>query len=679
MSCQPIPLTAFIVHKYQRRHWDKAFQTKALHEYSPRMVKHYRILMTIFSKHATLNEPVDLSKHLMDLFFDVISDLTFGESFNALTTGSVGFVILNMWMFHLLRSIPIVASRLLYMMQWYASAISKRKEKMKNISPDLYTYLSQSDTFEANGIHEAQLAIIAGADTNAITVSNACYLLCRHPEYQEKLYEELCALPVADDVTDDQFLMDARAFVRPDDFSRSQILNLLAAAIYNKHDVTSPIVATPMAPNKQKIVAPKRPGAKRGRPPKSQVAPSSVPSISSTPGSKPLRVKLTFKRGETGQPDERDAPAYQFPLSAPPSEEATVQDDDYVSTYSVEDSQGGGRGARQRKPPQRYDVVYGSEMDNLITSCATVTKMDDGGDGGMDSSPPHIFNLRATDRYDSPMTGKGHTSLSRFNRPVSQDVYDILNSLRSSPEIQVDLPNMWIDEAAGMPKPYTGVFLISLYIQCYENSLWHICDLIADTWIRALQEANRRSQKSNDKRCHMWRKNMALEMKFKIGKLGFKKETEDLGLDVEDPDIAPDVAEFVPEHVFDLYAHTRPKCGARLLWADAMALSGRKMEADIVRHPDAWPKELFYDVMCTALRLVGRKLTLKIEEKYEGAWCRYHEHGKHGLPCYRQLAALQNGAKADGAGKGQKGARAVDGGEERDPKRVRFGGDARGK
>src|SRR5690348_8683305 len=106
------------------------------------MVKHYRILVKSLSKHASTTGSIDVSKHLMDLFFDVISDLTLGESFNALTTGernpiigeflqyqhSVGFVLLNMWMFHLLRSIPTVASRLLYMMQWYASAISQRKE-----------------------------------------------------------------------------------------------------------------------------------------------------------------------------------------------------------------------------------------------------------------------------------------------------------------------------------------------------------------------------------------------------------------------------------------------------------------------------------------------------------------------------------------------------------------------
>ena len=77
---------------------------------------------------------------------------------------------------------------------------------MKDISPDLYTYLSQSDTFEINGIHEAQLAVVAGADTNAITVSNACYLLCRHPEYQKKLYEELSDLPAHGDIIDDRHL-----------------------------------------------------------------------------------------------------------------------------------------------------------------------------------------------------------------------------------------------------------------------------------------------------------------------------------------------------------------------------------------------------------------------------------------------------------------------------------------
>ncbi|KAH6644601.1 cytochrome P450 [Boeremia exigua] len=208
-------------HKHRRRYWDKAFQTSALQQYSPRISKHYRRFLSIFSHNATSNVSVDASKLLLDLFFDVVSDLTFGESFDTLTTGKrnpiieeflqnqkiLGFVILNMWVFHLIRSIPMVATRILYMTQWYASAVLKRKEK-KNISPDLYTHLSQSDSFEVNSVHEAQLAVIAGADTNAITVSNVFFLLCRHPEYQHILFEEISGLPSHEDIIEDSHLLN---------------------------------------------------------------------------------------------------------------------------------------------------------------------------------------------------------------------------------------------------------------------------------------------------------------------------------------------------------------------------------------------------------------------------------------------------------------------------------------
>jgi hypothetical protein len=141
-----------------------------------------------------------------------------------------------------------------------------------------------------------------------------------------------------------------------------------------------------MAPNKQTIIKPKRPGAKRGRLPKLQAASSPALSTASTPEPK-LKLKISFKRGESGHPDERDAPAYQFPLRAPPSQDVPVKDDGYVSVGSVENSHGRRRGARQRKPPQRDDVVYGSEMDHLIASSATLAKAEDDEYVGMDSSP----------------------------------------------------------------------------------------------------------------------------------------------------------------------------------------------------------------------------------------------------------------------------------------------------
>lgn len=144
-----------------------------------------------------------------------------------------------------------------------------------------------------------------------------------------------------------------------------------------------------MAPNKQKVI---RSGRKPGGPPRPQpatFAPSPVP----TPAPKPLKLKVTFKRGGTGQPDERDAPAYQFPLSAPPSDDPPIKDDSYGSTATGTDSHGRRRGARQRKAPQRDDVVYGSEMDNLITSSATIAQAEDDDSVGMTSSP-RTYHLR---------------------------------------------------------------------------------------------------------------------------------------------------------------------------------------------------------------------------------------------------------------------------------------------
>lgn len=295
--------------------------------------------------------------------------------------------------------------------------------------------------------------------------------------------------------------------------------------------------------------------------------------------------------------------------------------------------------------------------------------------------------MRAPVRYDSPETVRGtNSSPPRYAGPTSQDVHDILNKLQSSSEIQVDLPDIFAHGGTDVVKPYTATLLTELYIQCYENQLWHFCDLIADTWIRALHEANKRTQKSRNAQDHMWRKNVALEKKFAEKKKGFKKDVLEFGLDVEDPETASNITDINPERLRDLYAHTSPKCGARLLWADAMALCGKKMENEIVRRPGVWPEELFFDVMCTSLRMVGRKLTLKIEETYEGAWCRYHEHVKRELPCYRELAWQQEKSRGEeengevareetdvNGARGEKRAqRAAGGDEQRDAKRVRF-------
>lgn len=76
------------------------------------------------------------------LGFDLVSELTFGESFNMLTTGkrneivlefekgkkAVGFMLLTMWMFYLARALPTVQRHIRYWMKWYGAKLSKRRE-----------------------------------------------------------------------------------------------------------------------------------------------------------------------------------------------------------------------------------------------------------------------------------------------------------------------------------------------------------------------------------------------------------------------------------------------------------------------------------------------------------------------------------------------------------------------
>lgn len=73
-------------------------------------------------------------------------------------------------------------------------------------APDFYTHISQSESFHYDRSHEAQLAVVAGSDTVATTLTNISYLLSRYPEYQNKLYEEIGSLPDEDGLIDDQLL-----------------------------------------------------------------------------------------------------------------------------------------------------------------------------------------------------------------------------------------------------------------------------------------------------------------------------------------------------------------------------------------------------------------------------------------------------------------------------------------
>lgn len=108
----------------------------------PRLVRHYKVLLEVFDAHESSGIPVDASQSFMDLFFDVVSDLTFGKSFDTLTTKqrnpiigeflkqqkAVGFLLVNMWLFYLIRCIPLVQRMIQDWLNWYRDALDARKK-----------------------------------------------------------------------------------------------------------------------------------------------------------------------------------------------------------------------------------------------------------------------------------------------------------------------------------------------------------------------------------------------------------------------------------------------------------------------------------------------------------------------------------------------------------------------
>lgn len=62
---------------------------------------------------------------------------------------------------------------------------------MTSIAPDFFTHLSQAVLFDKDGPFDAQLAIIAGTDTVAYTMTNIMWMLAQNPEWQSRFRKEL--------------------------------------------------------------------------------------------------------------------------------------------------------------------------------------------------------------------------------------------------------------------------------------------------------------------------------------------------------------------------------------------------------------------------------------------------------------------------------------------------------
>ncbi|KAA8621017.1 hypothetical protein PtrSN002B_000420 [Pyrenophora tritici-repentis] len=247
--------------------------------------------------------------------------------------------------------------------------------------------------------------------------------------------------------------------------------------------------------------------------------------------------------------------------------------------------------------------------------------------------------------------------------PETGDAYQIFDALKRTTKIHLDLPCLTNAQNPELPQPYSAKSLVQIYLLAYQQKEWDLCDVIADTWMRAFHELRDKDQRSDSKDA-TWRHNKVLEGRKRKAKEAWKRgkkifsefdlNPKDYELTIADPELDADVTAVHPNLLNILYKHTDTKCGARMLWADALALGGDKTEkimAATVNTGVGLHAELVFNVMQTGLRMLRRNLTLKIEESTEGAWCkRYHEHSKYDLPCYREKAWGWKNGVVDGGG-----------------------------
>lgn len=201
-------------HARMRRNLSHAFSEKALREQEPIITKYFDKLIT--KLHETRGEPVDIVKMFNLVTFDVVGDLTFGESFNGLETSELHFWVADIFKFIKIGTITGLSlqfpplDKILLFIASKSKAVREKEAQNRelitaklmrrlNLSASRPDFLSQIqktlntptglNTNEA--VETATTIIVGGSETTATLLSGALYYLCLSPSVLSKLTAEV--------------------------------------------------------------------------------------------------------------------------------------------------------------------------------------------------------------------------------------------------------------------------------------------------------------------------------------------------------------------------------------------------------------------------------------------------------------------------------------------------------
>ncbi|PYH45067.1 cytochrome P450 [Aspergillus saccharolyticus JOP 1030-1] len=199
-------------HARRRKIWDRGFSPRALAGYEPFLLDHCKVLVELISSRASHRQEVN---KLIDGFtWDSMGVLTLGKSFNMLqgappseikqmkALGRLASVLqCASWIGQLIRSAPLLRYKTQQWLDWCGEQLEKRKQ-MELDHKDLFSYLIEGSlansgpgqaksSMDEDLVYDSELAITAGSDTSAATVSALLYLLAQHPDKLRELQQEL--------------------------------------------------------------------------------------------------------------------------------------------------------------------------------------------------------------------------------------------------------------------------------------------------------------------------------------------------------------------------------------------------------------------------------------------------------------------------------------------------------
>ncbi|KAI0836656.1 cytochrome P450 [Hypoxylon sp. FL0890] len=187
-------------HHRRKKIWQKAFSPDAMLAHERHI--HQCCQMLIRNLASSLGQPVEITELMQRFTFESMGLLVFGKAFNLLQQGhshpgftqlrSVkqlgGLLLWAPWTLILLRNLPFLRAKATNWLQWCSQEV---EERMK-VSHDLFSYLLDDESKDMNDlVYDSELAVVAGSDSTASTLSAILFLLATHPDKQAILKKEL--------------------------------------------------------------------------------------------------------------------------------------------------------------------------------------------------------------------------------------------------------------------------------------------------------------------------------------------------------------------------------------------------------------------------------------------------------------------------------------------------------